>query len=352
MLDGLIVRERSPVNLEMPFANLDRFLTPNEQFYVRCHFPIPDVDPKSWRLRVSGAVEKELNLSLRDLQALPSRTIAATLECAGNGRSQLEKTVRGVQWGLGAVGNAEWTGVPLAAVLHRAGVKAGAVDVVFEGADRGEPKNDPRPAGAMNYARGLSLAKALRPEVLLAHKMNGEELPSRHGFPVRAIVAGWYGMASVKWLTRVIVTERPFAGYYQTSDYAFWDRRAGIPSLTAVTEIEVKSSIARPAAGEVLPAGKDYRVRGAAWAGGAAVARVEVSTDAGKTWQLARLLGSAVPFAWRLWEFDWKSPSAGKHVLMAKATDREGREQPLARDPNRLGYAINHVFSTEVAVKG
>jgi DMSO/TMAO reductase YedYZ molybdopterin-dependent catalytic subunit len=351
-LGGLIVRERAPENLEMPFASLDSFLTPVERFYVRSHFAVPGIDVAGWRLRVGGAVKKPLELTFDDLLTLPSRTAAVTLECAGNGRSFLEPKSKGVQWALGAVGTAEWTGVPLSAVLQRAGVNADAVDVVLEGADKGEPKNEPKPAGTLAFARGLPLAKALRPEVLLAYKMNGSPLPAAHGFPLRAVVAGWYGMASVKWLSRVVVTARPFNGYDQTIDYAVWDRHDGVPNLVPVTEIEVKASIARPTAGEVLSAGKDYRVHGAAWGGTAEVTKVEVSTDGGGSWNGALLTGKSVPFSWRLWEYAWKAVPAGKHVLMARATDCRGRTQPLRRDPDRRSYVINHVVATPVEAKG
>ncbi len=349
---GLIVRERNPDNLEMPFDTVDGFLTPTERFYVRNHFTAPTVDPSEWTLRVVGAVQKTLELRYDELLAFPSRTAAVTLECAGNGRSFLEPKAKGVQWQLGAVGTAEWTGVPLSAVLERAGVKPGAVDVVLEGTDRGEPRNEPKPAGPLAFARGLPLAKALRPEVLLAYKMNGAPLPAAHGRPVRAVVGGWYGMASVKWLARVIVTDRPFLGYDQTVDYAVWDRRDGPPNLVPLTEIEVKASIARPSAGEVVRAGKDCTVRGAAWAGPADVTKVEVSTDGGATWEAARLAGSAVPMAWRLWEYTWKTPRPGKHVLMARATDSRGRTQPMRRDPDRRAYVINHVIPTAVEARG
>src|SRR5579871_995052 len=170
---NLIVREQNPDNLEMPFSTLDSFLTPTDRFYVRCHFAVAKIDAKTWKLRVAGAVQKPLELTYDDLLAMPSRTAAVTLECAGNGRSFLEPKAKGVQWALGAVGTAEWTGVPLSAVLERAGVKPSAVDVLLEGTDHGEPKNEPKPAGSMAFARSLPLAKAQRPEVLLAYKMNG-----------------------------------------------------------------------------------------------------------------------------------------------------------------------------------
>jgi DMSO/TMAO reductase YedYZ molybdopterin-dependent catalytic subunit len=169
---------------------------------------------------------------------------------------------------------------------------------------------------------------------------------------LRAVVGGWYGMASVKWLTRVIVTRTPFLGFDQTVDYTIWVKgEDGLPRLTAIREVDVKASIGRPAAGEVIPAGKEYRVRGAAWAGESDVAKVEVSSDAGKTWAEATLVGKTRPFCWRLWEYRWK-PAAGDAVLMARATDRRGRVQPLKRDPGRRNYMINTVQPVAVTVKG
>jgi DMSO/TMAO reductase YedYZ molybdopterin-dependent catalytic subunit len=348
---SLIPRETNPDNLEFPFATLKDIVTPNDLFYVRNHFTAPNVDAKTFRLKVGGAVQKPLELSLDQLQDMPSKTLTATLECAGNGRAFLNPKTKGVQWELGAVSTAEWTGVPLAVVLEKAGVKKGAVDVVLEGADTGEPKNDAKPAGALHFTRGLPLEKATRPEVLLAYKMNGESLPRNHGAPLRAVVGGWYGVASIKWLSRVLVTDGPFLGFEQSMDYSVWERRDGIPSLVPLTEMQVKASIARPAPGDVLTAREDYRVHGAAWTGESEVSKVEVSTDGGGTWQEAKLLGKAVPFVWRLWEYAWKPAKAGKHTLMARATDKRGRVQPMERDPDRRNYAINHVLPVEVQVR-
>jgi DMSO/TMAO reductase YedYZ molybdopterin-dependent catalytic subunit len=348
--DGLIVRVKDPQNLEFPFAKLDGFQTPNDLFYVRNHFAAPELDAKTWRLKVVGAVEKPLELTYDQVLKLPSRTTPITLECAGNGRSFLNQAP-GVQWELGAVGTAKWTGVTLAKVLEMAGLKKNAVDVVLEGADEGEPKNDPKPTGKIHFARGLPLAKALKPEVLLAYKMNDAELPAAHGFPLRAVVGGWYGMASVKWVQRIVVTDRPFHGYDETADYSIWEQRDGLPSLVPVTEIDVKASIARPTAGEAVPAGKPYRVHGAAWAGESEIAKVEVSTDGGKTWEEAKLLGESVPLAWRLWEYAWQAPKAGNQTLKARATDKRGRKQATERDPNRRAYMISHVQPVAVNVK-
>jgi DMSO/TMAO reductase YedYZ molybdopterin-dependent catalytic subunit len=348
---GMVVRAQEPQNLEFPFATLDSFLTPTERFYVRCHFAVPTINAANWRLRVEGAVERPLELSLEDVRKLPSHTQAATLECAGNGRVFLVPRAKGTAWQLGAVSNAEWTGVPLAAVLDKAGVKSSAVEVILEGADTGAVNDDPKTPGVISYARSLPLAKARSPEVLLAHKMNGADLTASHGFPLRAVVGGWFGMASVKWLTKVIVTDRPFQGYWQTMDYTVYERRGGLPTLVPLAEMLVKASIARPSLGDVVPAGRPARVFGAAWGGMSPVERVEVSADGGQTWGVARLLDKPVPFAWRLWEHEWRPERPGRYALVAKATDAAGHTQPTKRDPDRQNYAINHLVPVMVEAR-
>jgi DMSO/TMAO reductase YedYZ molybdopterin-dependent catalytic subunit len=347
----LIVHGKDPENLEFPFDALDGFQTPADLFYVRCHFPTPRLQPEAYKLTVEGAVARKLELTYRQVLALPSKTLPVTLECAGNGRSSLGPEVKGVPWGAGAVSTAAWTGVPLKALLARAGVSNDAVEVVLEGADSGVIKNDPRPEGPIPFARSLPLKKALSPDVLLAHKMNGADLTPAHGFPLRAVVGGWYGMASIKWLTRIVVVERPFRGYFQSVDYTVWRRGDFGLSLDPITTMEVKASIARPKADEVLPAGKDARVHGAAWAGEAEVEKVEVSTDGGKTWSAAELIDKAVRLCWRRWALTWRKPAAGKHTLLARATDSCGNVQPLARDPSRRNYVITHCQPVEVTVR-
>ena len=348
---GLIIRQKQPENLEFPFSTLDSFITSNHRFYVRNHFAVPQLDARSWRLRVEGAVARPLELSYDDLLKLPSRTLTTTLECAGNSRVFLAPAARGVQWELGAVSTAEWTGMRLSAVLERAGVRPGALEVVIEGADRGEVNTEPKPAGPINYARSLPLAKALDPNVLLVHRMNNAELPPAHGFPVRLVVPGWYGMASVKWVTRIIVTEEPFSGYYQTTDYTYWERRGGLPVLRPLTEMQTKAAIARPAMGEVVAANAAYPVHGAAWTGDAEIAKVEVSTDAGRTWALAKLIDAPVRYSWRRWEYEWRTPAQpGRYTVMARATDVRGRIQPIKHDPDRGNYMINFVLPIETEV--
>jgi DMSO/TMAO reductase YedYZ molybdopterin-dependent catalytic subunit len=348
---GLIVRAREPRNLEFPLSELKDPIIPNEQFYVRSHFATPAVDVKTWRLKVEGAVERPLELSFEELTKLPSRTAAVTLECAGNGRVFLTPAVGGVQWGQGAVGNAEWAGVPLAAVLDRAGLKDKAIEVVLEGADSGQINSDPKSPGPIHFARGLSVEKAKSDSVLLAYRMNGEDLPVDHGRPVRAIVGGWYGMASVKWLTRILVTDTPFRGFFQALEYAYFVRRDGLPTLTPITAIQPKAVLARPGANEVVPAGKPFRLFGAAWAGERPVAKVEVSFDGGKSWTGAKLLGDAKPLQWVLWEYSWDRPEKGTASIVARATDDMGNTQPATRDPDRRNYMISHLVPTAVTVR-
>jgi DMSO/TMAO reductase YedYZ molybdopterin-dependent catalytic subunit len=348
--DGKIVRSEDPLNLEMPFETLDGFVTPTESFYVRTHFPIPRIDQVKWRLRVGGEVEKPFEVTYDELLESEPRTIPVTLECAGNNRDFLEPKVKGVAWGLGAVGNAEWTGLPLSSLLERAGIKSSALEVILEGADEGRLADPKAPSNNVRFARSVPLGKA--GDVLLAYKMNGEQLLPQHGFPLRAIVPGWYAMASVKWLERIIVTAQPFNGYYQTLDYAYWAQRNGLPELVPLSVMQIKAEIAQPAPGEKVPGNANVKVRGAAWTGHGEITRVEVSTDAGANWNDAKLIDRAIPNAWRLWELEWKTPALpGTRTLVARATDSTGQTQPVERDPDRGTYMINHLLPIKVEVK-
>jgi DMSO/TMAO reductase YedYZ molybdopterin-dependent catalytic subunit len=350
-IGGKIVRVESPLNLEMPFSTLDSFITPTESFYVRTHFPIPAIDRDAWWLHVEGEVENPFAINYEQLLELESMTTPVTLECAGNSRNFLEPNVKGVQWRLGAVGTAEWTGLPLSVLLDRAGVKPSAREVILEGTDGGILEDPKSPPGQLHFARSIPVEKA-RADVLLAYKMNGSDLPPEHGFPVRAIVPGWYAMASIKWLQRIIVMDEPFTGYYQTIDYAYWKRRAEVAELTPLTEMQIKAEIAKPAEGETVSANSSVRVHGAAWTSDGEIAKVELSTDGGSTWNQTNLLGEPNPNAWQLWEFYWQTPAAaGKRTLIARATDSLGHTQPLQHDPDRGTYMINHLLPITVEVR-
>ncbi len=348
--DGRIVRSEEPLNLEMPFETVESFITPTNSFYVRTHFPIPKIDRDAWWLHLEGEVEKPFAINYEQLLKLESLTVPVTLECAGNNRNFLEPKVKGVQWGLGAVGTAEWTGVPLSVLLDRGVVRSNAREVILEGADHGMLDDPKSPPGGLRFSRSVPLEQARR-DVLLAYRMNGNDVPPEHGFPVRAIVPGWYAMASIKWLQRIIVTDQPFAGYYQTLDYAYWKRRGDTAELSPITELQVKAEIAKPAQGDKVPANSTVRIHGAAWASGGEIVQVEMSTDGGSTWKDATLLREPKPNAWRFWEFNWKTPNApGKQTLVARASDSLGRTQPAHRDPDRGTYMINHLLPIEVTV--
>ncbi len=348
----MILREKDPENLESPVSGFRSFLTETESFYVRNHFKQPSISTAAWKLKIEGAVERPFELSYAELLQMPARKMVSLLECAGNGRVFLVPKENGAQWALGAVSTAEWTGVPLAAILERAGVKAGAVEVVLEGDDKGEIRDDPKSPGEIHFARSIPLEKARGGDVLLAFQMNGAALPAKHGAPIRAIVPGWYGMASIKWLTRIVVTEQPFQGFFQTLQYSYWARTNGVPTLVPIREIRVKSEIMRPALDEVIAKNTVYKIEGFAWAGESQVQQVEFSADAGQTWAPARLTGSAVRYAWRRFELDWKVPaSAGRYILMARATDDGGRLQPMERTRDNRSYLITHVLPIEIEVR-
>jgi DMSO/TMAO reductase YedYZ molybdopterin-dependent catalytic subunit len=348
--DGKIVLSEEPLVLETPLENLGDFITPTKSFYVRTHFPVPKIDKSKWKLRVEGEVDRPFGINFEELTKLEARTLPALLECAGNSRSFLEPKVKGVQWRIGGVGNAEWTGVPLSSLLERAGVTSSAREIIFEGVDHGQLDDPKAPRGDFNFARSIPIEKAS--DVLLAYKMNGVDLPAENGFPVRAIVPGWYAVASVKWVQRIIVTDKPFNGYYQTLDYSFWKRDAGQARLTALSEIQTKAVIIAPEEGEVVAANSHVRVRGAAWSGAGEIKKVQFSASGGSTWSDAKLVGDSKPHTWRHWEFDWKTPTQrGKAMLVARATDSHGATQPLQRDTDRGTYMITHLLPVEVTIE-
>jgi len=344
------VRSVQPEALEYPFEELT-LRTPNNLFYVRDHFPRPVIDLKNWRLSVEGLVAKPLSLSYEDILALPTKTVAATLECAGNNRTFLHPPVPGVQWDLGAVSNASWTGVSLAHVIERAGLKAEALELVFEGGDVGSVDHYGQNQ-TINFARSMSIDKASDSNILLAYAMNGETLSASHGFPLRLIVPGWYAVASVKWVNRIYAIDHKFQGHFQTADYSYVDRSGPEPVRVPITEMLVKALISTPRKNAVVPAGKLCEVSGAAWSGAAPISMVEVSTDGGATWLEASLDAEAEAGVWTMWRFSWLAPSeAQARVLMARATDAEGNVQPASHNPDHETYMINFCFPIPVSVE-
>ena len=326
---------------ETPLSELSQWVTPVDSFLVRSHLAVPQVAVRDWRLVVEGLVEHRMELTYPELLRRPQVTKAVTFECAGNAP------------GGGMVSNAEWTGFSLSALLREAGIKPGAVEVILDGVDYGLDEGENVP---LCYSRSFPVRKALELETLLAYKMNGQDLDAQHGFPLRAVVPGWYAMAHVKWLHRIQVTDRPYLPFYMSKRYytAKRDVITGEPVITLVTELALKSQIARPQEGETLePA--PYRIKGAAWTGRGQVEKVEVSVDGGKSWQAAALGKERAPGAWVLWEYLWKSPEAGEQTLMVRAFDDRGKTQPIAEDRDRINRYVNnwiHQVHVRVASHG
>jgi DMSO/TMAO reductase YedYZ molybdopterin-dependent catalytic subunit len=328
----------APENSETPLDTVRSWITPTRLYFVRNHFDVPAVDLTRWRLLVEGCVKERRAWTWDELMDLPERTVFATVECAGNGRSFLVERQSGVQWGAGAVGHAEWTGVPLKLVLDRAGLEPDALEVLFVGSDIGTEPDHPEP---MPFARSLPLAKALHPDTLLAFRMNGEILEPNHGFPLRLFVPGWYGVASVKWLRRIEVINTPFRGYFQSVKYTIQRKTERGLETEVVGAMMPKSEIVRPRAGEVLGLGRN-RLFGVAWAGEDSVSRVEVSTDDGATYTDATLIGPQAPYSWTLWEHFWHAHSPGELTVLVRATASSGRVQPLEHELLHGGYLIHH----------
>jgi DMSO/TMAO reductase YedYZ molybdopterin-dependent catalytic subunit len=343
---GLVVNGAEPLNCETPPSVLGSEVTPTTRFYRRNHFPIPVLDEAPWRLGVSGVVDRPLSLSLHELTQLPAETMVVTLECAGNGRAQFRPPTPGVQWGVGAVSTAEWTGPRLADVLGRAGIRRGAREVIFAGADRGSVDGSRRP---IRFERSLTVADALESGALLAYAMNGQPLPARHGYPVRLVVPGWYAVASVKWLTDIRVVEEPFEGFFQAVHYVYERNRSGIAATEPVRLQQVRALITRPGSGEQLACG-GLIVRGVAWSGAAPIERVEVSL-AGGPWRKARLAAAAATHGWQQWEFLATDLGPGEASIRARATDLAGQVQPERPEWNRLGYGANFIHEIQVLLR-
>jgi DMSO/TMAO reductase YedYZ molybdopterin-dependent catalytic subunit len=322
----LVYLTREPLNAETRLERQTETITPARQHYVRDHFAIPTPPTE---LVIDGAVRTPLRLGLSHLQAKASRSLVVTLECAGNGRAFLDPAAPGEQWGLGAVSTAEWTGVPLRDVLAAAAPNSTAAEVLFVGADRGTPQDLGR---AISYERSLPLADALRDDVLLAYAMNGQPIPVEHGAPLRVVVPGWYGMASVKWLARITLIDRAFDGFYQKDRYVIDGR--------PLREIAPRAIITSPADGARL-ALVPFTVRGKAWTGRSWIDLVDVSSDHGYSWHPASLGESVSPYVWRDWTITIDPGEQRELVLLAYATTAEGEHQPTTQRRSALGYGNN-----------
>jgi sulfite oxidase len=348
--EKLIVRSARPPDYETPVALLDSWITPIEHFYVRSHLPAPGgVEAATWTLSIDGEVNAQTTLTLDDLRKMPSATITSTLECAGNGRAFFEPPVAGIQWMKGAIGTARWTGVRLSDVLKRAGVKSTGRFVTMNGADRA--------LGTMpDFVRQVPMDKAMHADTILAYEMNGQPIPALHGFPLRAIIPGWEGAYSVKWLTSLRVIDKEFDGFWVATGYRYPTKRVAPGSavdpkdMAPLVGLAVKSLITRPLEGAILTPGK-VDVAGFAWAGETDIARVEVSADSGATWQAARLTGEQAKYTWRRFEFSFDAAKPESYLILSRATDANGRTQPVTAAWNPSGYLWNAPDSVRIEVK-
>ncbi|HEX2036224.1 MAG TPA: sulfite oxidase [Chloroflexota bacterium] len=345
MAADLVVVKESPFNAEADIRRLAEEITPNASHYVRSNFAVPALDPRHHHVAVGGAVRHPLRLGMEELRAMSMTSLVATMECAGNDRLRLAPLPSGEPWESGAVSTARWAGVPLGAVLDRAGLRPEAVEILVIGADQGKPKDGPH---TVPFARALPLDKARHPHTLLALEMNGEPLPAHHGAPLRLVVPAWYGMASVKWVARIEAIEEPFAGYYQTRRYIY-DFADGTPPVP-VTEMRVKSLVTAPLEGATVPPGR-VNIAGKAWSGAGRIVRVELNIDGAPEWQEARLLDAPAPYAWQSWEYEWDAAEPGRHVIRARATDSRGQRQPDVAPWNTYGYGNNAIRPVVINVR-
>lgn len=334
-------------NRGMPLEGLRYPITPTGMHYLLTHFDIPWADAATWQLQVSGMVSRALSLDMDDIRNRPSVTVAVTMECAGNGRALLSPRPISQPWMGDAIGTAEWTGTPLCDILEEAGVSEKAVEVLFTGLDRGAQGDE-----VQDYQRSLTVAEAARAEIILAYEMNGRPLEPQHGYPLRLIVPGWYGMTSVKWLDRIEAIAEPFHGYQMESyRYAQSDDDPGKPvDLMRVRALMVPPGVPDFLTRHRLLEAGPATITGRAWVGRKSVTRVEFSADGGSTWADARLNEHVSPFAWRGWSFTWDA-WPGRHVLSVRASDEEGNIQPVKQPWNHFGMGNNEVQRVDVLVE-
>jgi len=332
-------------NRGMPLEALRYDITPTGLHYLLVHFDIPSIAAEEWRLHVGGLVADPFELTLADVRALPARTLAVTMECAGNGRARLNPRPLSQPWLVEAIGTARWTGAPLRDVLDIAHISPDAVELVFTGLDRGVQGGEEQ-----HYQRSLTVAEALLPDVLLAYEMNDRLLEPQHGYPLRLLVPGWYGMTSVKWLAAIEAVDRPFEGYQQKDAYRF-QLDPDDPG-ESVERMRVRALMVPPGIPDFFSRRRFVEpgptlVLGRAWSGEGSVDRVEFGVDGG--WADAALEPAIGPYAWRRWSFEWRA-EPGEHSLSCRATDSTGRVQPVEQPWNYQGMANNMVQLVDVSV--
>jgi sulfite dehydrogenase (cytochrome) subunit A len=348
-----VVNDRPPC-LETPWRYFRHDFTPNEAFYVRSHLQtVPAaIDVKAWRLRIDGAVDRPMELSMDDLRRLRSDDVVAVNQCSGNSRSLFAPRVAGAQWRNGAMGNARWAGAGIAKMLRAAGVRRDAVQVTFDGLDEGPLASVP------DFVKALDIDHALQPEVIVAYSMNGDPLPALNGFPARLVVPGWYATYWVKALHKITVLPHRFDGYWMAKAYKIPANPNGVedPSakltdhLIPINRMIVRSFVTTPEPGSTVPAGRTVLVEGIAFDGGSGIRGVEFSADGGSTWAGTVLGDDLGRYSFRRWRYRWTPASRGNHRLLCRATAGDGQVQPDKAGWNRNGFMRNAVEEMTVHV--
>ena len=348
---GMILQRTRPPLLETPFEAFDKdIITPNDQFYVRWHWAnIPtQIDAAAFRLKVRGHVNANLELSLGDLLTMPAVDLVAVNQCSGNSRGFFQPRVPGAQWGNGSMGNARWTGVRLKDVLDRAGIKAGAVDVRFNGLDEQVLPDGP------DFMKSLAVDHARDGEVMIAYAMNGQQLPLLNGFPLRLVVPGWYATYWVKMLNDIEVLDQPDQNFWTTKAYLIPDTPGATmkPGDTGIKMVPINRMVPRSfvtslAPGSRVSSGVPMQLRGIAFGGDTGVKQVDISLDGGATWQEARLAEDAGKYSFRRWQLTI-TPPRGEHKVMVRSTNSHGETQPMVSNWNPSGFMRNPVEVTDL----
>jgi len=338
------IMTEKPLNAETPVEYLRSWITANSVFFDRNQSELKEhISLNEYRLTIEGEVEVPCRLSFDEILRLPRAIQANTIECSGNGRSLLKEAAAGNPWTIGGVGNAVWSGVWLKDILFLARPKEQAHHVAFEGLD------EPAGKAKIKFIRSIPLEKAMG-TTLLAYEMNGEPLPLKHGFPLRVLALGWAGANCTKWLSKILVRDRPFEGHYMDRAYRVFQKGQDPKTGKVITAIPLKSIITQPGSGERLKRGRIV-VLGAAYGGERELGEIEISTDGGRGWEKGRWIGPREPFAWRQWQYFWEARHPGEFQIMARAIDMIGEKQPLNATWNVLGYGSNGMTEHAVRVR-
>jgi sulfite oxidase len=350
--DSLIVRSDSPADFETPIHLLDQaWITSNDLHFVRCHSQTPNINLSTWNLVIEGEVNQPQTLTMSEIRRMSETSRIVTLECAGNGRVYSDPPVPGLQWEKGAVGTARWTGISLRDALNKAGVKRTGRHIIMNGVDE--------PFAAMpDFVRSIPIEKAMHPDTILAYRMNDQDIPIEHGFPLRLIVPGWEAAASTKWIKNIRVSETEADGFFFKTAYRIPNRSVSPGTVVdpndmiPYTTLDVKSIFTAPLEGTAVARGASIELRGFAWAGEADITRVDVSTDYGRTWTAASLDAEKSRYAWRRFRHVWKPAARGSFIVMSRATDSQGRTQPVVPSWNPAGYFYNVIDRVRINVEG